>query len=87
MCWYWMLCGLYTGGWGGGPVNHHSMAAASAKVDHLIAVSGFLSAQDELVGGTNLSSVSMESAERRQFITEIQALSKLVATEYCNACE
>ena len=38
-------------------------------------------AQDELVGGTNLSSVSMESTERRQFVTEIQALSKLVATE------
>ena len=37
--------------------------------------------QDELVGGTNLSSVSMESTERRQFVTEIQALSKLVATE------
>ena len=81
-----MLCGLYTGGWGGGgPVNHHSMAA---EVDHFTATSDFVyHAQDELVGGTNLSSMSMESAERRQFITEIQALSKLVATEYCNACE
>ena len=56
-----MVC-ILVGGGGGGPVNHHSMAA---EVDHFTAISDFVyHAQDELVGGTNLSSVSMESAER-----------------------
>ena len=52
-------------------------------VNHLLSMATFVLSciQDELVGGTNLSSVSMESTERRQFVTEIQALSKLVATE------